>query len=265
MPSLLTVAFQCSSNTTVAVVHSGPSRNHPSRLKFSTPFIQVSTSLFHLYPDEELIMGFTAFASAPSCRLRANSRGHFLSTRKVDRVTSVTLSQSRKPRVRLVQAAADPVDSEAAESTMEQEDGALDVDGDAVVVKPDQRLAAAFTFLGGFLIYNGTSWTVIGLPFVVFGAFLYFQTTRIRFVFGPAKLNVASRSLRSGELTFIRGWAYDEFAAWDIYPTPSFPILAYFRERESYGGRGSIHFFPILADGQQLRDLLEKRTGRQRG
>lgn len=153
----------------------------------------------------------------------------------------------------------------APETTLEQEEGALDLSGDAVVVEPDQRLAAAFTFLGGFLVYNGTSWTVVGLPLLAFGAFLYLQTARIRFVFGPSKLNVASRSLSSGELKFIRGWAYDEFAAWDIYPSPSFPILAYFRERESYGGRGSIHFFPILADGQQLRNLLETRTGRQRG
>lgn len=161
--------------------------------------------------------------------------------------------------------AAEREDLNAPETTLEQEEGALDLSGDAVVVKPDQRLAAAFTFVGGFLIYNGTSWTVVGLPLLAFGAFLYLQTARIRFVFGPSKLNVASRSLSSGELKFIRGWAYDEFAAWDIYPTPSFPILAYFRERESYGGRGSIHFFPILADGQQLRTLLETRTGRQRG
>lgn len=155
--------------------------------------------------------------------------------------------------------------SKKRETTLEQEEGALDLTGDAVVVEPDQRLAAAFTFLGGFLVYNGTSWTVLGLPLVALGAFLYLQTARIRFVFGPTKLNVASRNLSSGELKFIRGWAYDEFAAWDIYPSPSFPVLAYFRERESYGGRGSIHFFPILADGQQLRNLLETRTGRQRG
>lgn len=155
--------------------------------------------------------------------------------------------------------------SNTSETTLEQEEGALDLSGDAVVVEPDQRLAAAFTFLGGFFVYNGTSWTVVGLPLVALGAFLYLQTARIRFVFGPKKLNVASRNLSSGELKFIRGWAYEEFAAWDIYPSPSFPILAYFRERESYGGRGSIHFFPILADGQQLRNLLETRTGRERG
>ncbi len=154
---------------------------------------------------------------------------------------------------------------EVVETTLVEEKGALDEEGDAVVVRPDQRLAAAFTFLGGFLVYEGTSWTVLGLPLLVFGLFLYLQTVRVRFVFGPSKLNVASRALGSGELSFIRGWAYKEIAVWDIYPTPAFPVLAYFRERESYGGRGSMHFFPILADGQQLKELLETRTGRPRG
>lgn len=151
------------------------------------------------------------------------------------------------------------------ETTMDMEQGALDLSGGAEVVRPDLRLASAFTFLGGFLVYNGTSWTVVGLPLLVFGAFLYLQTARIRFVFGPTKLNVASRSLSTGDLSFIRGWAYDQIAVWDIYPAPQFPILAYFRERESYDGRGSIHFFPILADGKQLRELLETKTGQPRG
>jgi hypothetical protein len=152
-----------------------------------------------------------------------------------------------------------------AETTLDREEGALDEAAGAVVVRPDQRLAAAFTFAGGAAVYSGGGWTAVGLPLVVFGAFLYLQTARVRFVFGPRKLNVATRGLRDGELTFIRGWAYDEFAAWDIYPSPALPVLAYFRERESYDGRGSVHFFPILADGKQLRELLEARTGRPRG
>lgn len=158
-----------------------------------------------------------------------------------------------------------PPPPDGSETTMEMEEGALDLSGDAEVVRPDLRLASTFTFVGGFLVYNGTSWTVLGLPLLVFGAFLYLQTARIRFVFGPTKLNVASRSLSTGELSFIRGWAYDQIAVWDIYPAPQFPILAYFRERESYEGRGSIHFFPILADGQQLIELLQSRTGQPRG
>lgn len=151
------------------------------------------------------------------------------------------------------------------ETTLVEEEGALDLSGDAVVVRPDQRLAAFFAFLGGFLTYEGTSWTVLGLPLLVFGIFMYLQTLRIRFVFGPTKLNVATRALGSSELSFIRGWAYEQIAVWDIYPTPAFPILAYFRERESYVGRGSVHFFPILADGQQLKGLFEEKIGRSRG
>lgn len=159
----------------------------------------------------------------------------------------------------------DPPPDTPVETTLLEEEGALDLSTDAVVVRPDQRLAAAFTFLGGFLTYEGTSWTVLGLPLLVFGLFMYLQTVRVRFVFGPTKLNVAMRALGSGELSFVRGWAYSQIAVWDIYPSPAFPILAYFRERESYAGRGSVHFFPILADGGQLRGLFEEKIGQPRG
>jgi hypothetical protein len=97
---------------------------------------------------------------------------------------------------------------------------------------------------------------LLGVPLLILGLALVVQTTRIKFVFGPSKMNVALK--KSGQLEFIRGWAYSQIKYWDIYPSPSFPILAYFRESESYGGRGSIHFFPVVCDGQQLYSLLRK-------
>jgi hypothetical protein len=69
-------------------------------------------------------------------------------------------------------------------------------------------------------------------------------------------MNVAYQ--KADGLKFIRGWRYDQIKYWDVYPSPSFPILAYFREVESYGGRGSIHFFPIMYNGQQLLSLLKE-------
>lgn len=98
---------------------------------------------------------------------------------------------------------------------------------------------------------------------LILGVFLYLQTLRVRFVFGPSKLNLAVR--KRGSLSFIRGWAYNQIRVWNIFPSPSFPVLAYFREIESYNGRGSIHFFPIVADGKRLTELFEQKTGRPRG
>lgn len=148
-----------------------------------------------------------------------------------------------------------PPAPEARETTLEPDD-----EGETVVVKPDQRLAAAVTFIGGAATYAGEGWLLAGLPLLVLGSLLYVQTVRVRFVFGPRKMSVGSRGGK-GEIKFIRGWEYSQFAAWAIYPSPAFPILAYFRETESYDQRGSIHFFPVLFDGAQLVGLMKEKTG----
>lgn len=158
-------------------------------------------------------------------------------------------------RVLAAQMSDSPPPSQITETTLEPDD-----EGETVIVKPDQRLAAAVTFLGGAATYAGDGWLLAGLPLLLLGLLLYVQTVRVRFVFGPRKMSVGTRG-KEGDMKFIRGWEYAQFAAWAIYPTPAFPVLAYFRETESYGQRGSIHFFPVLFDGAQLVELMKEKTG----
>lgn len=103
--------------------------------------------------------------------------------------------------------------------------------------------------------------TLLGYPLLAIGALLFFQLTRVRFVFGPTKLNVAYK--KGDSLEFVRGWAYNKIVNWEFYPSPKFPILAYYREIESYAGRGSIHFIPCVFDAQQMFQLFEKSAPKQ--
>jgi Protein of unknown function (DUF3119) len=198
------------------------------------------------------------------CGLFAVSRSPVLRAGRPAHASRLKLARPH-PRTACMCAPPGGEPNQPVETTLVAEDGALDVDGGrAVVIRPDLRLASAFTFAGGAAVFAGDGWLLAGFPLLALGAFLYIQTARVRFVFGPTALNVAMRG-RKGDLKFIRGWAYSDFAVWDIYPSPSFPVLAYFRERESYNGKGSIHFFPCLGDGQQLVQMFEKKTGRARG
>lgn len=133
----------------------------------------------------------------------------------------------------------------------------LDPGSGAVVITPSFNLAGAFLFTGGFAFYQGDIWIVLGFPALLLGLFLAVQSFRIRFVFGPTRLSIAQR--KGDELEFIVGWKYDQITNWEFWWKPV-PMLAYFKETESYEGRGSIHFFPILCKGDQLLDQLRKNT-----
>lgn len=143
------------------------------------------------------------------------------------------------------------------DSTRIPEAEALDPSSGAVIIRPDFKLAAFFLFTGGALTYAGGGYSVPGFPFCLLGALLAVQSTRIRFVFGPSRLSVALR--KGSDLKIIRGWEYSKIANWEVW-WPPLPCLAYFKERESYNGRGGVHFFPILCDGSQLVEQLLART-----
>lgn len=143
------------------------------------------------------------------------------------------------------------------DSTRIPEPGALDPEAGAVVISPSFNLAGAFMFTGGLCFYLGDVWLVPGFPVLLIGLLLTVQSTRVRFVFGPQKLIVAKRN--GEQIEFIRGWDYDQITNWEFW-WPALPILAYFKEKESYNGRGSVHFFPILCNGKQLLDMLKERT-----
>lgn len=143
------------------------------------------------------------------------------------------------------------------DSTQIPESEALDPSSGSVVIRPTFNLASVFLMTGGALDYAGGGWVVLGLPITLIGVLLGVQTFRIRFVFGPKRLSVANRT--GDGLSIIRGWEYSLFSNWEVWWKP-LPILAYFKEKESYNGRGSVHFFPVLCDGRQLIEQLRERV-----
>ncbi|PXF42166.1 hypothetical protein BWQ96_08086 [Gracilariopsis chorda] len=146
---------------------------------------------------------------------------------------------------------------EQTETTFILEEEALDPGSDTVVVPGSFNLAAFFMFSGGLCVYLGDGWLVPGFPILLVGILLSVQSTRIRIVFGPTRLSVA-RITGSG-LELIRGWKYKDITNWEFW-WKRLPVLVYFKEKESYYGRGSIHFFPILTKGDVLLEQFIKRT-----
>lgn len=159
----------------------------------------------------------------------------------------------------------DPVDSDesstpaSVETTLQLETEVLeDPSSDAVIVPGSFNLAAAFMFSGGLLFYLGDAYLIPGFPLLLLGLFLSIQTTSVRFIFGPKSLSVATRP-PFGRLRLIRSWDYRLITNWIVW-WPSVPVLAYFREAESYGGRGSVHFFPMVCDARILIENLKRNT-----
>lgn len=142
------------------------------------------------------------------------------------------------------------------ETTRIPELEALDPASNSVIVKAKWNIAAGCMFIGGALDYVGGGGLVVGLPITMLGILLTVQTLRIRFIFGPTRISVANR--KGSEFEIIRGWKYDEIRNWEVW-WPGFPVLAYFKEDESYNGRGSVHFFPIMCDGAQLIEQFKTR------
>lgn len=105
---------------------------------------------------------------------------------------------------------------------------------------------------------GGGGGAVAAFPLGLLGAFLAFQAYYIRFVFTATELRVAKRS--DGGWKTERGWAYSGWVNWELW-WPAFPVLCYFREKDSYEGAGSPHFFPVIFNANQLLRALQTRTG----
>lgn len=130
-------------------------------------------------------------------------------------------------------------------------------DPGSVVIAPSFALAGTCLFIGGALCYAGNGFLVLGLPVTALGILLAVQTLRVRFVFSATRFSVAKRSPNG--LQIIRGWEHPNITNWEVW-WKSLPILAYFKESESYNGRGSIHFFPIVCNARQLIYQLRQHT-----
>lgn len=143
------------------------------------------------------------------------------------------------------------------DSTQVPELEALDPSSGSVIVKPTFNLASVLLLTGGAMDYAGGGWIVLGLPLTLLGVLFAVQSFRIRFIFGPKRFSVASRTTKG--LSIIRGWEYSRISNWEVWWKPV-PILAYFKEKESYNGRGSVHFFPMFCDGAQMIKLFRERV-----
>lgn len=133
----------------------------------------------------------------------------------------------------------------------------MDPESGSIIVPGTFNLASFFMLSGGFMFYIGDIWIVPGFPFLLIGLLLSVQSLRIRIVFGPTRFSVATMGMKG--LNLIRGWKYDEITNWEMW-WQALPILFYFKEKESYNGRGSIHFFPVMCKHKVLISEMKKRV-----
>jgi len=118
----------------------------------------------------------------------------------------------------------------------------------------------------------------VGAFFALFGFFIAFQTTTLRFTFDDTSFALVKADLSStGENVVVGGenvWRYDAFVNYDFFPAEQFPILVYFKETQTpkefwnvgpgeqanseealaNGAKpGQVHFFPAIARVDELK------------
>eukprot|EP00850_Spirogloea_muscicola_P020184 SM000209S06363 [mRNA] locus=s209:75200:76362:+ [translate_table: standard] len=135
-----------------------------------------------------------------------------------------------------------------------------------VTPAPDFRIALALLGIAGALAAADKK--VAAAPVGLLGAFLLFQTTRVRFQFDDEALEVVigEQAASSGENAFVGGenrWKFSTFTNWEFW-WPQFPVLVYFKETQTKP-EGQIHFFPIIMNGKQLYDVMVERCGPSKG
>ncbi|KAL3826488.1 hypothetical protein ACHAXA_004325 [Cyclostephanos tholiformis] len=151
------------------------------------------------------------------------------------------------------------------------------------VIDPSYNLALGTLALGTVFIAPGSplkstlSTFLGGIPLTLFGLFLTFQTTTLRFTFDDEYFSlVRSNGESTGENLVVGGenvWAYNKFVNYDLFPSRSFPILVYFKETQTPQENwnvgpgeqanspeaiangavpGQVHFFPAIANTEKL-------------
>ncbi|XP_028782830.1 uncharacterized protein LOC114738906 [Neltuma alba] len=133
---------------------------------------------------------------------------------------------------------------------------------ETVIPDPDYRIPIVLLGITGGLAYTNN--VVPAIPVGLLGLLLLVQTTRVRFVFDDEALavKVGDELKESGENVFVGGknrWKYSTFVNWEFW-WPNFPILVYFKEKQTKP-EGQIHFFPIIFNGKQLYDVMVERAG----
>merc|ERR1711869_17471 len=57
--------------------------------------------------------------------------------------------------------------------------------------------------------------------------------------------------------------AFSSFVNWEIFPSPKFPVLVYFKETQTKP-EGQVHFFPIIFSFDELYPVRSSAAGRAR-
>ena len=156
------------------------------------------------------------------------------------------------------------------------------------VIEPSYNLAVGSLALGaafglpGSPLKSTLSAFIGGIPLLLFGIFLAFQTTTLRFTFDDKDFSLVKSDMTSlGENVVVGGenkWAYDKFVNYDFFPSRGFPILVYFKETQTpqdawnigpgekanspdaiaKGAKpGQVHFFPAIGSVVQTAKAFE--------
>eukprot|EP00814_Leptocylindrus_danicus_P008242 CAMPEP_0116026196 /NCGR_PEP_ID=MMETSP0321-20121206/13659_1 /TAXON_ID=163516 /ORGANISM="Leptocylindrus danicus var. danicus, Strain B650" /LENGTH=242 /DNA_ID=CAMNT_0003498853 /DNA_START=80 /DNA_END=808 /DNA_ORIENTATION=+ len=158
------------------------------------------------------------------------------------------------------------------------------------VCDSDYKLGVVFVAIGAVIlgfsaaVEHGSPSILGGVAatlHALLGSLFLVQAYRIRFVFDETSFELKNVDSDSDELNdsgenFVVGganrWRYDSFVNWEFFPNIDYPILVYFKEtqtpeemwNEGPGefdkvGGGQIHFFPAIANVQQLKEQFELR------
>ncbi|KAJ1412130.1 hypothetical protein B484DRAFT_422930 [Ochromonadaceae sp. CCMP2298] len=166
------------------------------------------------------------------------------------------------------------------------------VDASALtVIDPSYNLAAGSATLGllcglledqksegdGVLKSVATKLAGVGaLLFTLFGLFMAYQTTTLRFTFfsADAAFSLVKADLTSSGNNVVVGggniWKYSSFQNWGFLPSKELPVLVYFREdqtpQEAWQDapqilavdslKGQVHYFPAIARSDQLAEAF---------
>lgn len=157
------------------------------------------------------------------------------------------------------------------------------------VIEPSYNLAVGSLALGaafgvpGSPLKSKLSAFLGGIPLTLFGLFLAYQTTTLRFTFGDDNFSLVKSNMEStGENVVVGGenvWAYKSFVNYDVFPSQKFPILIYFKETQTPeefwnvgpgeqanseealakgAVPGQVHFFPAIGNTEQIIAAYEK-------
>jgi NIMA (never in mitosis gene a)-related kinase len=151
---------------------------------------------------------------------------------------------------------------------------------DLTVIDASYNLAAGAAVVGticGVLEnFKGPTGKVFGagaIVFTLFGGFVAFQTSNLRFKFDESSFSLVKADGSSvGENVVVGGensWKYNTFVNYDFLPSEDFPILVYFKETQTPSdawveapivvdnAEGQAHFFPAIANTAQLKEQFE--------